>query len=1134
MSASNPNPSRQNIGHLPYMALVDYALRKHPKRDFTLLANDDREMLEMREALRFFAPNRPVIEWPAWDCRPYDRISPHPSLAAQRANALLSLAQGQGGIVLSTQNALMQKLPPKSIIADQGLSIALGKTLDLEHLRRFAQISGYQFVSNVRSSGEISVRGGIVDLFPSGFDLPVRLDLFGDVVDQIRNFDPITQRSKDPLQGFTLAPSGELILTPETIASFREKYRALRGVPAKDDPYYEAVSAGIRPQGIEHYLSLFYPELDHAGAYLGERPVFMREEAETAIEMRFQSISEHQSQKEEAQIHLAPNALYLDAKAFMAQFSNIHTAHFGAIPTGANAIDAGYSPARDFAPERADQSGKLYQALSAYVQKESQNRPVWIACASEGSRKRMQNLLNEYNIANTQLSDEYNSAIKGVILTILPITHGFEHPEILLISESDILGARLSRRKARRKNDANQLGELTNLSLGSLVVHRDHGIGRFVGMQSIEVGGAPHECLTLEYHGADKLFVPAENIDVISPYGEEHANLDKLGASSWQERKARTKKDLLAMADGLIKIAAERNLRKAPIMQIDTAEYEAFAVRFPYEETEDQLLAIEETANDLASGRPMDRLICGDVGFGKTEIAMRAAFIAASAGYQVALISPTTLLSRQHIRNFKERFAGTGLIIEQLSRFVKPKDQKLRKDALKAGKIDIIIGTHALLSQDVKFKNLGLLIVDEEQHFGVKHKEKIKELRSDVHVLTLTATPIPRTLQLALTGVRELSIIATPPVDRLAVRTYVAPFERQMIKDALMQERMRGGQSFYVVPRISDLPDIEEFLSTDCPDLRVITAHGQMPAAELDQRVNDFYDGKADVLLATTIIESGLDIPTANTLIVHRADMFGLAQLYQIRGRVGRSKLRAFAYLTTKKGAVLNPAAEKRLRVLSTLDSLGSGFNLASFDLDLRGAGNLLGEEQSGDIKEVGFALYQSMLKDAISSMKSGDLSVYDQDVFSPEISLGVAVMIPENYITDLDTRLSFYRRLARLRKRSEIDELAAEMIDRFGALPNEIETLFQITRIKAFARVAGIQNFDAGSKGAIIRFRNNKFVNPKGLIEFISSEHGRVKVKDTRIIVLRDWSNENRRLSGSLKVVAQLAKIAKEAPEAN
>ncbi len=1119
------------IGNVPSGALVEFALKQGGP--ICLIAENDRDLAQMSALIAFFAPKRTALVFSAWDCRPYDRLSPHPTIAAERAATLAALANGQGDIVLTTQNAIMQKLPPISVMASASLSIKTGQIFDLNALHNFAQMAGYALVPTVRGAAEYAVRGGIIDLFPAGQELPIRIDLFGDVIDNIRFFDPENQRSGDRVAGMDLAPSGELILSEERISAFRDGYRALVGVPARDDPFYEAVTNGIRPQGVEHYLPLFYPELTCFFDYLPkDTKLFARAGIDEKITQRFDELDAHfESFASDKSRHvLTPDALYYESNDLFKGLDGrkFYLGNYGPIPTGFNAIDAGYYVSRDFSVERNSENTNVFEVFADHL-RSSQSKVV-ITCASSGAVARMKSLLAEYDfeaIPDIESFDELGN--HKIALTMLPVEAGFAQKDFELLSEADVLGARLGRKRKSRKSAENVLAEAASLSLGDFVVHREHGIGRFTGMQNVAAAGAPHECLVLEYQGGDRLFVPVENIDVLSPFGEEAAHPDKLGASAWQERKARTKRDLLAIAGGLIKLAAERNLRKAPIMQIDDREYEGFAAKFPFEETDDQLMAIEETIADLASGKPMDRLICGDVGFGKTEVALRAAFVAAMSGFQVAVIAPTTLLARQHARNFKERFAGSGLHVSHLSRFVGTAESKLRKDALEKGQIDIMIGTHALLSKDISFKDLGLLIIDEEQHFGVKHKEKIKELRSDVHVLTLSATPIPRTLQLALSGVRELSLIATAPVDRLAVRTYVAPFDKQMIRDALMREQQRGGQSFYVVPRVSDLPEIEDFLAETCPEMRVIVAHGQLAAGELDQRVNDFYDGKADILLATTIVESGLDIPTANTLIVHRADMFGLAQLYQIRGRVGRAKLRAFAYLTTKASAVLNPVAEKRLRVLAALDELGSGFSLASHDLDMRGAGNLLGEEQSGQIREVGFALYQSMLKDAIAKLKSGDMSLHDDSgEFSPEISLGVAVMIPEDYVTDLDTRLSLYRRLARLRKKTEIEDFAAELIDRFGPLPKELDTLFQIVRIKAFARVAGVSQLDAGPRGATLRFHRNNFANPKGLVDFIASERGQAKVKDTRIIVLRDWSSDRMRISGALRLMADLAKIAK------
>jgi len=695
----------------------------------------------------------------------------------------------------------------------------------------------------------------------------------------------------------------------------------------------------------------------------------------------------------------------------------------------------------------------------------------------------------------------------------------------VVISEQDVLGDRLVRSPRKRKAD-NFLSEAQSLSPGDLVVHVDHGVGRYTGLETITAMGAPHECLALEYAGGDRLFLPVENIELLSRFGHEEGLLDKLGGGAWQARKAKLKQRIREIADKLIRVAAERELRKAPVLNPPEGLWDAFAARFPYAETEDQLKAIEDVIEDFDRGRPMDRLIVGDVGFGKTEVAMRAAFIAAMSGLQVAVVCPTTLLARQHYHSFAERFRGFPLVVRQLSRFVPAKEASATRAGLTDGTVDIVIGTHAVLAKAIRFRNLGLMVIDEEQHFGVTHKERLKEMRSDIHVLTLTATPIPRTLQLSLSGVRDLSLISTPPVDRLSIRTYVSEFDTVTLREALLRERFRGGQSFFVVPRIKDLPEVEDFLREQVPEVSVLVAHGQMAAGELDSRMNAFYDGKYDVLLATSIVESGLDIPRANTMIVHRADMFGLSQLYQIRGRVGRSKARAYCYLTTKPRAPLTPQAERRLKVLGSIDSLGAGFNIASQDMDLRGAGNILGEEQSGHINEVGYELYQQMLEETIARLRSGELQDLSDGAWAPQINLGVPVLIPDTYVTDLDVRLGLYRRLATLERKVEFEGFAAELIDRFGELPKEVNTLLIVVRIKAMCKKAQIARLDAGPKGVTIQFHMDKYPNPKGLVEFLHN-HAGAKIRDNKLVLPQDWSAEKDRLRGAFAIARDLAEKA-------
>ncbi len=760
-----------------------------------------------------------------------------------------------------------------------------------------------------------------------------------------------------------------------------------------------------------------------------------------------------------------------------------------------------------------------------------------MASYSDGARERLAGLIEDEGLAETiEVANATRIGKRGLHLAVWALESGFETPDLTVISEQDVLGDRLIRAPKKLRKAENFLTEAQSLSPGDLVVHVDHGIGRYHGLEVITAAGAAHECLVLEYAEEARLYLPVENIELLSKYGHDEGLLDRLGGGAWQAKKARLKERIREVADRLIRVAAERALRRAPVLEPEHHAWEGFCARFPYQETDDQLRAISDVLTDLDSGTPMDRLICGDVGFGKTEVAMRAAFIAAMSGVQVAVIAPTTLLARQHYASFAERFRGFPLTVRQLSRFVSSGDAAKTREGLARGTVDIVVGTHALLAKSVRFKNLGLLVIDEEQHFGVSHKERLKQLRSDIHVLTLTATPIPRTLQLSLSGVRDLSIIGTPPVDRLAIRTYVSEFDAVTIREALLREHYRGGQSFYVVPRISDLPEIEEFLRTQLPELTFVTAHGQMAAGELDDRMNAFYDGKYDVLLATTIVESGLDIPTANTMVVHRADMFGLAQLYQIRGRVGRSKSRAYAYLTTKPRAKLTATAEKRLRVLGSLDTLGAGFTLASQDLDIRGAGNLLGEEQSGQMRDVGYELYQSMLEEAIAKIKAGEMEGLSEadDQWAPQINLGVPVLIPEDFVPDLDVRLGLYRRLSALTTKVELEGFAAELIDRFGKLPKEVNTLLLVVRIKAMCKRAGIAKLDGGPKGATIQFHNDKFASPQGLVEFIQAQNGLAKIRDNKIVVRRDWRKDSDKIKGAFAIARDLAeKLAAEKKKA-
>lgn len=853
---------------------------------------------------------------------------------------------------------------------------------------------------------------------------------------------------------------------------------------------------------------------------------------EDQYETRFAALSE-KSHLGTVYKPVKPNLLYLEEDAWNIALDGHAIRQLSPLPqpSGPNCIDAGGRIGRNFAPERQNEDISLFGGLAEHIAEKRKTSNVVLCSYSEGSRDRFATLLEDSNVenfANISRFNEIKANKGGLYLSVWALENGFETPDLTVISEQDVLGDRLIRSPRKRRAE-NFLKEAQSLSPGDLVVHIEHGVGRYNGLETITAAGAPHECLALEYAGGDRLFLPVENIELLSRYGQEVGLLDKLGGGAWQAKKAKLKERVREMADKLIRIAAERALRSGKVMTPPDGMWDEFCARFPYQETDDQLNAIDDVLADMSSGQPMDRLICGDVGFGKTEVAMRAAFVAAMSGSQIAVVAPTTLLARQHYKSFSERFRGLPVQVRQLSRFVSTKEAIDTREAMSRGKVDIVVGTHALLAKNVRFSNLGLLIVDEEQHFGVTHKEQLKQLRSDVHVMTLTATPIPRTLQLALSGVRELSLIGTPPIDRLAIRTYVSEFDPVTVREALLREYYRGGQSFYVVPRISDMAEVEAYLKEQVPEISVVTATGQMPAGQLDDKMNAFYDGQYDVLLATTIVESGLDIPAANTLIVHRADMFGLSQLYQIRGRVGRSKIRAYAYMTTKPRKPLTTTAEKRLRVLGSLDSLGAGFSLASQDLDIRGAGNLLGDEQSGHVREVGYELYQSMLEEAIAKMKAGELEgLSDADeAWAPQINLGVPVLIPSDFVPDLDVRLGLYRRLSALSTKVELEGFAAELIDRFGKLPREVNTLLNIVRIKSACRRAGIARLDGGPKGATIQFHMDKYANPAGLVEFIHAQNGHAKVRDNKIVVRRDWKNNADKIKGAFSIARDLAVLA-------
>ncbi|CAA7616078.1 transcription-repair coupling factor [Magnetospirillum sp. UT-4] len=1113
------------------------------------VARDDGRMAHMAEALAFFAPDLEVLELPGWDCVPYDRVSPNVDVVARRIDTLARLA-GEGGasgprVVLTTVAGLLQRVPPREALARATFAARVGQRLDVAGVVAFLEQNGYVRADTVMEPGEYALRGGIVDLYPPGTPEPVRLDFFGDDLEGIRTFEPMSQRTSGTLDSFSLAPVSEVLLDEASIARFRTGYREMFGIVSGPDPLYESVSAGIKFAGMEHWLPLFHDGLDTVFAYLPDAPAVLDHQCEEARDARWAQIDEYYQARraisgaglaESGMVYhpVAPPLLFLEREEWdrlLAARATFALSPFAPVNTE---VDAGGRLGRDFGDIRARPDGNVYDALRDHIEAETRaGRRCVLAAWTAGSRDRLAHVLKDHKV-KVEPADSWPDALAGkaqLPMVVLGLDRGFTLPDLALITEQDLLGDRLARPARKKKRGAQFLAEASALSEGDLVVHVEHGIGRYDGLATLEVGGAPHDCLRVLYDGGDKLFVPVENIDVLTRYGSENAGvqLDKLGGAAWQQRKAKLKKRIRDMAEQLIAVAAQRQMRKAESLNPTEGLWDEFCARFPYAETEDQSRAIEDSIADLASGRPMDRLVCGDVGFGKTEVALRAAFVAAMAGLQVAVVVPTTLLARQHHRTFAQRFAGLPVKVEQLSRLVVAKHAAQVKAGLTDGSVDIVVGTHALLAKGIAFKRLGLLIIDEEQHFGVAHKERLKQLKGDVHVLTLTATPIPRTLQLALSGVKEMSVIATPPVDRQAVRTFVLPFDPVVVREAILRERYRGGQVFYVCPRLADIDRVADRLAKLVPEVKCAIAHGRLTPTELEEVMTAFGDKRYDVLLSTNIIESGLDMPSVNTLIIHRADMFGLGQLYQLRGRVGRGKTRGYAYFTLPADKLLSKAAEKRLQVMQTLDSLGAGFQLASHDLDIRGAGNLLGEEQSGHIREVGVELYQQMVEEAVAAARGGPGEVAEE-TWSPQITVGSPVLIPEGYVQDLALRLSLYRRIAGLTEAAEIEALAAELVDRFGTLPPEVENLLEVVAVKAACKQAGIEKVDAGPKGAVVTFRNNSFPNPAGLVKLISQQLGTAKLRpDHKLVFIRGWDEPDQRVKGLRKVVARLAEIARE-----
>ena len=1063
------------------------------------VAPDSQTALRLETELRVFGgPDLEILAFPDWETLPYDVFSPHQDIVSQRLATLYRLPQRRRGGLVVPVATLMQRLAPRGYLDRYALLLKVGERLDSEDFRRRLEAAGYVCVSQVGEHGEFAVRGSILDLFPMGAERPYRIELFDDEVESIRDFDPETQLSVTRTEQIELLPAREFALDKETIARFRQAYRRqFEGDPQRS-AIYRDVSAGNAPGGIEYYLPLFFERSATLLDYLPEATLAIRLEGVDAAMAAFQEqlMDRYEQRRYDAERPLLPpSQLFLEAaqvERALARYLRVEMQEAG---DGGVNFPTAPPPALPLEPRAERPAAALERFLAEFPGR------VLFAAESAGRREVLLDTLRSYGLKPTVCESWAEFLAREdlrLALTVAPLEQGLllTDPPLALIAEPQLYGerARQVRRRASNRDPDAIIRNLTDLSPGAPVVHEEHGIGRYAGLERLEVAGIDGEFVAVEYAGGDRLYVPVASLHLLSRYtgaSPESAPLHKLGSGQWEKVRRKAAEQVSDAAAELLDIYARREARPGHAFGLSEADYFAFAAAFPFEETPDQQTAIEAVIADMRAGKPMDRVVCGDVGFGKTEVAMRAAFVAVQDGRQVAVLTPTTLLAQQHYQNFLDRFADWPVRIELLSRFRSAKQQAETLKALAEGQVDILIGTHKLLQEGIQFKQLGLTVVDEEHRFGVKHKERLKSLRTEVDVLTLTATPIPRTLNMAMAGLRELSIIATPPVGRLAVKTFVGQWNKALIQEACQRELKRGGQIYFLHNEVETIQRMAAQVAELAPGARIAVAHGQMRERDLEQVMLDFYHRRCNLLLCTTIIESGIDVPSANTIIINRADKLGLAQLHQLRGRVGRSHHRAYAYLIVPPRKVMTADAVKRIEAIESLEDLGAGFMLANHDLEIRGAGELLGEEQSGQIHEVGFTLYMEMLERAVQALKAGRVPELDRPLdHGPEIDLQSPALIPDDYLPDVHSRLILYKRIASARDDGELRELQVEMIDRFGLLPEPVKNLFRVTGLKLRATPVGVKKIEAGPKGGRIVFGPQPKVDPAKLVGLIQQQH--------------------------------------------
>ncbi len=1097
---------KQHWGNLPGAALsLAIAEAASNAKRFTLLLTADSQSAErLQEELAFFAPELPVLHFPDWETLPYDLFSPHQDIVSQRIATLYQLPELSHGVLVVPITTALHRLAPKRFLLGSSLVLDVGQKLDVEQMRLRLEAAGYRCVDTVYEHGEFAVRGALIDLFPMGSALPYRIDLFDDEIETLRTFDPENQRSIDKVESIRLLPAREFPLKKEAVTGFRARFRERFDVDFRRCPIYQDLSTGITPAGIEYYLPLFYEETATLFDYLPEdSQVFSLPGIEQAAEQFWNDVrNRYEERRVDPERPLLPPAeLFMpveDCFARLKLWPRVVASQQDVEPgIGRERFPAQALPELAIESKASEPLGKLRQFLDGFPGR------VLFTAESAGRREVLLELLARLKLRPQEVEgwDGFLASEERLAIAIAPLDEGLLLDEVALVAESPLFGQRVMQRRRREKSrdgGDNVIKNLTELREGAPVVHIDHGVGRYQGLVTLEIEGQAQEFLLLQYADEAKLYVPVASLHLIARYtgsDDALAPLHKLGSETWQKAKRKAAEQVRDVAAELLDIYARRAARQGYAFKDPQVDYETFAAGFPFEETPDQQAAIDAVREDLLSVKPMDRLVCGDVGFGKTEVAMRAAFIAVHGGKQVAVLVPTTLLAQQHYNSFRDRFADWPVRVEVMSRFKSAKEVQNAITELADGKIDILIGTHKLLQDDVKFSNLGLVIIDEEHRFGVRQKEQLKALRSEVDILTLTATPIPRTLNMSIAGMRDLSIIATPPARRLSVRTFVMEANNPTIKEALLRELLRGGQVYYLHNDVKTIEKCAADLQALVPEARIAIGHGQMRERDLEQVMSDFYHKRFNVLVASTIIETGIDVPSANTIIIERADKFGLAQLHQLRGRVGRSHHQAYAYLLTPPRKAMTDDAQKRLEAIANAQDLGAGFVLATHDLEIRGAGELLGEGQSGQIQAVGFTLYMEMLERAVKAIRKGEQPNLEQPLGGgPEINLRLPALIPEDYLPDVHARLILYKRIANAADEDGLKELQVEMIDRFGLLPEPTKNLVRLTLLKLQAEKLGITKIDAGPQGGRIEFSADTSVDPMVLIKLIQSQPNRYK----------------------------------------